>query len=346
MLPIKVIVARSAGKVELETLELDERALPHDHLLVKTLYSAVSAGTECAWISGNSNNVGQKFPFYPGYSAVGKVIRLGKQVKNFALGDSVIVPWGGHRSYTLTPSTPAWGSAHKISDSRINLKDAALAHIASFSMLGVRKLKVEMGESLMVAGLGILGQIALQAAKYSGAAPLLGCDFSPQRRELALKLGADAVFDPQSPDFIEEVRAATNGKGVNAVVEVTGKAAALKQALGYTAKMGRISLLGCTRIPDYPIDFYRELHLPGITLIGAHTANRPSSESRPGEWCEHDDYNTILKFLASGRFDFASLIQKTLSPTDCTALYDMLLNHPNPPTGIVLTGTCSRSLEA
>lgn len=335
MLPVKIIVARTAGKVALETIELDERKLPDDHLLVKTLYSAVSAGTECAWISGNSNNPGQNFPFYPGYSAVGEVVRIGKDVKNFAVGDSVIVPWGGHRSYTMTPAAPVWTGAHKISDSRVNLKDAALTHIASFPMLGVRKLKIQMGESVMIAGLGILGQIALQAAKYSGAVPLLGCDFSPERRELALKLGADAVFDPQEPDFIEKIRAATNGKGISAVVEVTGKAAALKQTLGYTAKMGRISLLGCTRIPDCPIDFYRDVHLPGITLIGAHTSNRPANESRPGEWSEHDDYDAILKFLASGRFDFASLIHKTPSPADCTALYHTLLNDPNPPMGIV-----------
>ena len=118
-------------------------------------------------------------------------------------------------------------------------------------------------------------------------------------------------------------------------MEVTGKAAALKQALTYTAKMGRISLLGCTRVPDCPIDFYRDVHLPGISIIGAHTSNRASLESRSGGWTEHDDYEVILKYLATGRFDFASLIHQTVSPADCTALYDMLLNTSNPPMGIV-----------
>ncbi len=335
MLNVKVIVARTPGKVTMETVELDENTLPADHILVKTLYSAVSAGTECAWISGNANNPGQSFPFYPGYSAVGRVVKAGSDVKNFAVGDAVIAPWGGHRSYIVSPAAPVWTGAHKIADSRVNLKDAAVAHIASFPMLGVRKLKIQMGESVMIAGLGILGQIAVQAAKYSGAVPVFGCDFSPERRELALKLGADAVFDPRDPDFTEKLYAANGGKKVDAVVEVTGKAAALKQALGYTAKMGRISLLGCTRVPDCPIDFYRDVHLPGITLIGAHTSNRPADESRPGEWTEHDDYDVILKYLAAGRFDFASLIHKTLSPADCTALYDTLLHEPDPPMGIV-----------
>jgi len=58
---------------------------------------------------------------------------------------------------------------------------------------------------------------------------------------------------------------------------VTGFAVALQQALHYTAKMGRISLLGCTRVPDCGIDFYRDVHLTGITLIGAHTATVPAT---------------------------------------------------------------------
>ena len=335
MLNVKVIAAMTRGHVTLETMNLDEEALPPDHVLVKTDYSAVSAGTECAWISGNSNNPGQTFPFYPGYSAVGHVVRVGGNVKDFAVGDRVIVPWHGHRSHIIAPAARIWDGVHKIADGRIGLKEASLVHIASFPMLGVRKLKIQQGESVMIAGLGILGQIALQAARFSGAVPLLACDFSPERRALALKMGADAVFDPREPDFVEKVRAAAGGGGVNAVVEVTGKAAALRQALKYTAQMGRISLLGCTRVPDCPIDFYRDVHLPGITLIGAHTQNRPWCDSRPGEWTEHDDYETVLKLLAGKRFDFAPLISRVASPADCGEIYDTLLHAGNPPLGIV-----------
>ena len=114
MLNVKVIAAMTPGKVTLETLQLDENTLPADSILVKTLYSAVSAGTECAWISGNANNPGQKFPFYPGYSAVGRVVKVGEEVKNFAVGDAVIAPWGGHRSYIVSPASPVWTGAHKI----------------------------------------------------------------------------------------------------------------------------------------------------------------------------------------------------------------------------------------
>lgn len=331
MLNVNYLVANVPNQIEYCSELLDETQLEADRVLVKTEFSAISAGTELAWLAGNSNNPKAKqFPFYPGYSSTGRILKVGSAVQGFAEGDRVVLPWCGHRSHVK----PQACRIHKITGQNVDMMDASLVHIASFSMLGVRKLKIQMGEPVMIAGLGLLGLIALQAARLCGAAPLLACDFSEERRKLALKLGADAVFDPREEDFEEKVKAASSG-GAAAVVEVTGKAAALRQALQYTAKMGRISLLGCTRVPDCPIDFYRDVHLPGITLIGAHTSNRPGTDSRPGEWSAHGDYETILKFLDSGRFDFRSLISHVVNPADAPAVYRELLGSGNPALGYV-----------
>jgi 2-desacetyl-2-hydroxyethyl bacteriochlorophyllide A dehydrogenase len=329
---VSFLVAHTANNVVLEHETRNEHDLKPDWVIVKIAYSAISAGTELAWISGNSNNPSVKpFPFYPGYSSVGEIVKVGSEVDSLAVGDKVVVPWGGHRSYSFVQAS----RVHKISDPRIDLRAASLCHIASFPMLGVRRLQIQMGEAVMIAGLGLLGLVALQAARLSGAAPLLACDLSPERRKLALELGADAVFDPTDKDFIEQVKAASGGKGVAATVEVTGKAIALQQALKYTAKMGRVSLLGCTRIPDCPIDFYRDVHLPGISIIGAHTSNRPPQNSRTGEWTESDDYATILKYLATGRFDFSKLINRVESPADAPQVYTELLSSKTPQLGFV-----------
>ena len=329
---VSYLVAHTANNVVLEHENRDENALNPDCVIVKIAYSAISAGTELAWISGNSNNPSVKpFPFYPGYSSVGEIVKVGSAVESFAVGDKVVVPWGGHRSYSFAQAS----RIHKITDERVDLCQASLCHIASFPMLGVRRLQIQMGEAVMIAGLGLLGLVALQAARLSGAAPLLACDLSPERRQLALELGADAVFDPTDKDFIEQVKAATGGKGVASTVEVTGKAIALQQALKYTAKMGKVSLLGCTRVPDCPIDFYRDVHLTGISIIGAHTSNRPAVDKRNGEWSAHDDYDTILKFLATGRFDFSKLVNRVESPADAPAIYNELLTSKNPTLGIV-----------
>ena len=99
---------------------------------------------------------------------------------------------------------------------------------------GVRKLELELGESAMVMGLGLLGMFAVQFLRLSGAYPLIAADLNPVRRELALRLGADYAFDPSTPDFIEQIMAVTNQKGVHATVEVTGVSSAMKRRLLFT----------------------------------------------------------------------------------------------------------------
>ena len=330
---ISYLVAETPGIVQLKTREYDPANLGPDQVLVANKYSAISAGTERAWITGKSNNVTQRFPFHPGYSAAGVVEAVGSEVTEYKPGDRVLINWHGHCSHAVCKCTKRF--LCKIEDDSIDLKHAAFGLIASFPMLGVRRLKVEPGESVMIAGLGILGMIALQFARLSGACPLIAADPDPARRKLALELGADAVLDPLEPDYIEQVKALTGGKGVNATVEVTGIASALQQAVKYTAHLGRISLLGCTRVPDAPIDFYRDVHLTGISLIGAHTNSRPLTDSQPGQWTDHDDFVTFLKFVSTGRFNMEKLISNVISPAEGPAMYDRIINEKNPPLGIV-----------
>lgn len=212
----------------------------------------------------------------------------------------------------------------------------AFAHICAFPLLGLRKLRLEMGESLLVAGQGLLGALAVQLANLAGAIPVLSADLDQARRELSCRLGAAQAFDPAEPDYIAQVMAATNGEGVRTIVEVTGSAQALQQALEYVAWEGRIVLLGCTRIPDVPIDFYRCVHKRGIVLIGANTFARPRHESRPGEWTTRDDCLTFLKFLAAGKIRVRELIARVLTPSEAPEAYSMLAQTERPPLGLVL----------
>jgi len=195
-----------------------------DQVLIENDYSAISAGTELANYCGLPNTSGT-FPYSPGYSSSGRVIRVGPEVKNLKSGDRV-VSWGGHCSRHLKREC----ETARIEDDSIDMKDASFARIASFSFLGVRKLKLQLGESAMIAGQGLLGLIAAQLARLSGACPVIVVDYSPERCALALELGADYAFSPGEDDFVGKVKAVTGGKGVDAVVEVTGVAAALRQA--------------------------------------------------------------------------------------------------------------------
>lgn len=328
---VHMIVFESKGNAVLRQEEA--RPLESDEVLLENDYSVISAGTERANLvqlpnTGTSEN---GFPFYPGYCGSGRVIAAGDQVDNLKIGDRAIIQWGGHRSHTIKKAKDVL----KIEDNSIDLLDAAFAHIASFSFLGVRKLKIELGESAMIVGMGILGTFAVQIAALSGAIPVIVSDQDPTRRNLALKLGASYAFSPDEPDFIGKVKRAAGGNGPNAVVEVTGSAVALQQALEYIAWEGRISLLGCTRISDVPIDFYKYVHRCGVSLIGAHTFTRAKQESAPGRWTEHDDYRTFLKLIAAGKIQTRPLISEIVSPEKAAEIYARLAENKNPPLGIV-----------
>ena len=203
---------------------------------------------------------------------------------------------------------------------------------ASCSVAAVRKTRIELGESCMVMGLGILGIFSVSYARMAGAYPVIAVDFDEDRRALALKLGADCALDPRMENFAERVKQLTGG--ANAVIEVTGNGAALNQALSCTARFGRVALLGCTRTPT-EVDFYHDVHLPGITLIGAHTAARPARESYPCYWTEADDLRTALRLMAAGRLDTHEIIGEVHAPAEAPEVYRRLLGEKKFPLGVL-----------
>ena len=107
-------------------------------------------------------------------------------------------------------------------------------------------------------------------------------------------------------------------------IEVTGNGKALDGVLDCMAEFGRVALLGCTRSSDFTIDYYRKVHGPGITLIGAHTRARPKFESHRGWWTERDDFEAAIRLIRLGRLDLASLVEEVHSPLDAKEVYARL----------------------
>ena len=314
-----------------ELLDVPDAALPAGGVRVRTAFSTISCGTERANITGDLNiNIGAPadptkplFPRSAGYSASGIVEAVGEAVTGIAPGDRVAMFASSHKNVNILPAS----NVVKLPDG-VSLEAAALCYIASFSMAAVRKTRVELGESAIVMGQGILGQFAVRFLRAAGAMPLIAVDPVASRREAALQGGADYALDPTAPDFAETVKRLTGG-GANVCIEVTGRGEGFDQALDCMARFGRVALLGCTRDKDFTIDYYRKIHGPGITIIGAHTLARPSKESSPGWFTHRDDIAAILRLMAGGRVDLASLITETVSPLDCTEVYTRLVNDKN-----------------
>ena len=295
---------------------------------VRLAVSTISSGTERANVIGSTTVSWKKpeakepvFPRYRGYSSAGVVEAVGEGVEDFAVGDRVALSWSRH-SELLNISTK---NVHKLDDA-ISFSDGAMAHIATFPLAAVRKCRLEPGESAIVMGMGILGMFAVQLLKVAGAVPIIAVDPIEEKRKKALEIGADYALDPYAPDFAETVIALTDG-GAKVGIEVTGVGAGLTGILDCMARLGRVALLGCTRESDFSIDYYRKVHGPGITLIGAHTHARPAFDSYGGWWTERDDFEAILKLTKFGRLKLSDLVEETHAPQEAPEVFTRLCNE-------------------
>lgn len=294
-------------------------------VLVRTERSCISSGTERANLVGDPMIGTNKkpddpavFPRHLGYSLCGIVEAAGPEVEGLKPGDRVAASWTKHQLFNVVNAR----QVYKVPDG-ISPEDAAWTHIATFPMAALRKCRFEFGESVLVMGLGVLGQLAVKLARAAGAAPVLAGDPAPGKREIAPALGADLALDPSAPDFADRAKEATGG-GAKVVVEVTGVDRALDSALDATARFGRVALLGCTRHSAFAIDYYRKVHGRGVTLVGAHTMARPKFESSGGWWTERDDAQAFLRMLSLGRVSLAGFTDEVHAVADAPGVYSRL----------------------
>lgn len=313
-----------------EIVDTDVPRIADDEVLVKLEYSTISSGTERANLIGDANTSvysgpSVSFPRRCGYSSAGIVVEVGNRVSSVKIGDRVACSWTKYAQYfALKEST-----VYKMDDS-ISFSEGSLIHIATFPMAAIRKCRVEIGESAIVMGLGILGLIAVEILRAAGAAPIIAVDPIESKRQKALEVGADYALDPFAKDFTERVKEITDG-GANVAIEITGKGQGLDMVLDCMKRFGRVALLGCTRSSDFSIDYYRKVHGPGITLIGAHTRARPLNESSGGWWTERDDANAILKLISYGRLNLSTLVEEVYSPDEAPEVFTRLANDASFP---------------
>ena len=305
-------------------IEEDARIPQNGEIMVKLCVSSISSGTERANLTGSKtvswNMADEKEAIFPrrgGYSSAGIVEQIGEGVTKFKVGDRVALWWSTHSQYVTINEN----SAALIDD--VAFEDAALFHIATFPLAAIRKCHLEIGESAIVMGLGILGIVALQLLKSAGAVPIIAVDPDPGKREKALECGADFAFDPYDKNFSDKVKQVTNG-GAKVGIEVTGIGAGLDGILDCMARFGRVALLGCTRNSDFTIDYYRKVHGPGVTLVGAHTHARPEKESYSGWWSQEDDINALKNLTKMGRIKLSQIIDETHSPEEASDIYKKL----------------------
>ena len=313
-----------------ELVETEIEAPNANEVQVRLAVSTISSGTERANLVGNPNVaiVGDGsvvFPRTAGYSSAGIVEAVGEGATGFKAGDRVAMSWTLHKQLINMDKS----LVYPLPDS-VSFQDGALMHISIFPLAAIRKCRLEIGESAIVMGLGVLGLIAIPLLKAAGAVPVIAVDPVAEKREKALAAGADYALDPSDEDFAKTVKELTDG-GAKVGIEVTGIGAGLDEILDCMACFGRVALLGCTRNKDFTIDYYRKVHGRGITLIGAHTQARPQYESSGGWWTQRDDIATVLKLTEMGRIKLSDLVDEIHSPMEAPEIYTRLANEKSFP---------------
>ncbi len=224
---MKAAILESPGKFTLKDLELP--AIRDDELLVKVAACGICTSELDMW-EGVSR--GLEFPRFIGHEVGGTVEAVGKEVRNIKTGDHVALfaEGKGYAEYIAikeplaVPLSPRTRFEH------------ALGEPIACSVNGVRKLDVQMNDSVCIVGCGFMGLIMLQVFKICGAGMLIAVDTRDSILNLARQLGAAYTFNPKRDDIKKNVSDLTGGKGVDIGVEAAG----IQQTLDLTTELVRM----------------------------------------------------------------------------------------------------------
>jgi 2-desacetyl-2-hydroxyethyl bacteriochlorophyllide A dehydrogenase len=298
------IVWTDVGKAELVPIEVP-RPGPGE-VTVAILASAVSSGTERAqYLRLPNARVG--YPHMPGYSAAGTVAMVGRDVTDLADGDRVAVRGAPHASV----ATLSRAAVHVLPDD-VAIEHASLIQLGVICNQGVRRARIEPGESVAVVGSGPIGALTQRLAR-GDTSRLTVLARSSEKKETALRAGADAFI------ATGEDKLAAEDLSADVVFDTTGDPDALALAVRATAVGGRIVLLGSPRgtTRALPVE---EIRAKRLRLIGAHVETvRLERPSEPNPF--RRDGDEFLSALADRRISVDDLVELAVDPREADVFY-------------------------
>jgi L-iditol 2-dehydrogenase len=186
------------------------------------------------------------------------------------------------------------GNVHVLPD-HVTHEEAALVEPLACVLNGQNKAELHQGDTVAILGAGPIGTLHAKLARLRGASRVIVSEPNPARREAALRAGADVVLDPSAGDLREAVRAETRGQGADVVICAIGIPALAAQAVGLSAKGGRVSLFaGFSKGETGNLDV-NAIHYEEIRLTGAFGLSRK-------------DYESVLHMIADRRIDLSDMV--------------------------------------
>ena len=319
---MRTVVITEPYSVSVEQAETPEPE--PGQILVRTTVSGISAGTEMNLYRGTNPDLvrrrwGDRFvyPFVPGYQAVGVVVHCSPDVTDFETGDRVFTG-GSHSEFTVAYAQRCFGLPDGLSD-----EQASLLSVARVALHGVRRGRIEYGDSVAVVGMGLMGQLAIQHARLAGAATTIAVDIDPWRLDIARELGADYVIDPSSCDPSEQIERYTEG-GADVVLETAGVASAVPVALALGRYGARVVIVGW-HLQPISIDLAEDLLYKELDLLPSR-AGGLSDETPPHilRWNTRRNTELLIDLMLKGSLDVDRLLTHTIPVEDIASVYEMI----------------------
>ncbi len=319
---MRTVVIREPYRVVVEQAETPEPE--PGQIVVRTTLSGISAGTEMNLYRGTNPDLvrrrwGEKFvyPFVPGYQALGTVVHRSPEVTGFEVGDRVFTG-GSHSEITVADTSRCFRLPDDLTD-----EQASLLSVARVALHGVRRGRIEFGESVAVVGMGLMGQLAIQHARLAGAATTIAVDIDPWRLEVARELGADHVIDPSSGDPAQQIMDYTES-GADVVLETAGVSSAVPVALGLGRYGARVVIVGW-HLQPISIDLAEDLLYKELDLLPSR-AGGLGDEAPPHvlRWNTRRNTELLIQLLVDDSLQVDRLVTHVVPAEDIASVYEMI----------------------
>ena len=273
------------------------------------------------------NKLGQPLPL--GYCNVGKVVAVGRGVTEFVVGDRVASN-GNHAEYVCVPKNLVAKIPDNVTD-----EEATFTVIGSIGLQGIRLLNPQLGECVVVVGLGLIGLVAAELLKANGC-KVIGVDFDQQKVDIAKNKGIYAINPKNGIDPVKYVEEITGGVGADGVL-ITASAKGdevIHQACLMSRKRGRVVLVGVIGLNMRRDDFYKkELSFQVSCSYGAGRYDEEYENKGHDyplayvRWTEKRNFETILGAISSKILDVQPLITEEVELANYAEIYGDMRKH-------------------
>jgi 2-desacetyl-2-hydroxyethyl bacteriochlorophyllide A dehydrogenase len=331
-------VVRFVGPSAVDVVESPKPEPADGEILVRTLYSGISAGTELTAYLGTNPYLHRQWDperrlFLPGahtvdypvegwgYEEVGVVERLGPGVTGLAPGDTIWGLWG-HRAYAVLKAETA---RHQVLPAHVDPMSGVFARVGAVAYNALLDAETHVGETVVVFGQGVIGLLATRLAVLSGAT-VVAVDAVPGRLKLARDQGAARTVLVGEDSPAEIVNELTGGRGADVCIELSGAYGALHEAVRTAGYNGRVVAAGFYQGEATALRLGEEFHHNRVRIIASQISGVAAAHS--DRWDRDRLHRGFMQLVTEGRIDPLPLVTHVLPVEQVARAFELVAERP------------------